>query len=249
MILTFDIGNTRTNIGLYENNSLIKKFWIFTKEMQDTLESCLLENLGEVSIDCVIIGSVVKDFNAELCSVLKNMFSVEPLVIGHKSVLPIKLVLETPETLGVDRIVNGSYAFSKYKQSVIVVDCGSAITFDIVNNNGDFVGGTISLGMKNQLKSLGSEISALPELELCSVVSAIGKNTKDAILSGVINGTASMIDGMIGNCIEELGTIPKIILTGGDAIVLERYLKSKIDLVDVNFTLNGLNYLYGLNNV
>lgn len=249
MILTFDIGNTRTNIGLHEDDSLKKKFWIYTNSTQDVIEACLLENLGEVTVDGAIIGSVVKDFDAELCSVLKKIFNIEPVVIGYQSNLPIRLALEAPEKLGVDRIVNGAYAYSKYEQSVIVVDCGSAITFDIVNNDAEFVGGIIALGLKNQLKSINSSTSALPKLEISDVKSAIGKNTKDAILSGVIRGTASMIDGMIADCVEELGLTPKIVLTGGDAQVLSRYIKSSIDVIDVDFTLKGLEYLYVLNHV
>lgn len=249
MILTFDIGNTRTNIGLYENDSLIKKFWIYANESQDILEACLSENLCEVTINGAIIGSVVKDFDNRISAVLKKMFDIEPVIIGYQSNLPIKLALETPETLGVDRIINGAYAYYKYGQGVIVVDCGSAITFDIVNDNGEFVGGIISLGLKNQLKSLNISTSALPQLEVSDVQSTIGKNTQDAILSGVIRGTASMIDGMIANCIEELKSTPKIILTGGDAPVLSKYITSNIDIIDVDFTLKGLGYLYSLNRV
>lgn len=249
MILTFDIGNTRTNIGLFEKDSLIRKFWIYTNSTQDDIESCLLKNLGEVTIDGAVIGSVVKDFNGRVCSALKKMFNIEPVVIGYQSNLPIKLALENPETLGVDRIVNGAFAYSKYEQSVIVIDCGSAITFDIVNNNAEFVGGIISLGLKNQLKSISNSTSALPQLEITDVQSAIGKNTKDAILSGVIRGTASMIDGMIANCVGELGSAPKIVLTGGDAQVISKYIKSGIDIIDVDFTLKGLGYLYILNHV
>lgn len=249
MILTFDIGNTRTNIGLFEKDSLIKKFWIYTNCTQDDIKSCLLENLDEVAIDGAVIGSVVKDFDDSICSVLKKMFDIEPVVIGYQSNLPVILTLETPKTLGVDRIVNGAYAYSKYEQSVIVVDCGSAITFDIVNNKGEFVGGIISLGLKNQLKSLNLSTSALPQLEISDVKSFIGKNTQDAILSGVIRGTASMIDGMIANCLSELGSASKIVLTGGDAPILSKYIKSNVEEMDIDFTLKGLVFLYALNHV
>lgn len=249
MIVTFDIGNTRTNIGLFDNDSLIKKFWILTNDSREVVESCLLENLGEVFIDGAIIGSVVRDFNAVLCGVLKKNFNIEPVVIDYQSQLPVKLTLETPETLGVDRIINGSYAYSLYKQSTIVVDCGSAITFDIVNDNAEFVGGIIALGLKNQLKAISSSTSALPQLEVREIESAIGKNTQEAILSGVVMGTVSMIDGMITKCIQELGSVPKIVLTGGDALFLSQYIVSNIDMVDTDFTLKGLNYLYPLNHV
>lgn len=247
MILTFDIGNTRTNIGLYENNSLTKKFWILSKELKSGLEACLLNNVGAVKIDGVVIGSVVENLNNSVCAVLKKLYGIEPIIIGYQSKLPVKLALEYPEKLGVDRLVNGAYAYSIYKQSVIVIDCGSAITFDIVDDNAEFVGGIIALGIKNQLKSIANSTSALPDLVLEGISSAIGKNTKDAILSGVINGTASMIDGMIKKCSDNLAAKPKIVLTGGDSLFLREYLASEIDIVDPDFTLKGLGYLYSLN--
>lgn len=249
MILTFDIGNTRINIGLYDSDSPVKKFWIFTKESQAALEACLLENVGANHIDGAVIGSVVKEFNDGVCGVVKKLFRIEPVVIGCQSKLPIKLAVQTPQTLGVDRIVNGAYAYSLYKQSVIVIDCGSAITFDIVNDNAEFAGGIITLGINNQLKSIANSTSALPDLVPEGISSAIGKNTKDAILSGVINGTASMIDGMVANCKKELQSEPKVVLTGGDSLMMKEYLKTKIDRVDPNFTLNGLKYLYDFNRV
>lgn len=247
MILTFDIGNTRTNIGLYENNSPAKKFWILSKELKSGLEACLLNNVGAVKIDGAVIGSVVENLNDSVCVVLKKLYGIEPIVIGYQSKLPVKLSLESPEKLGVDRLVNGAYAYSIYKQSVIVIDCGSAITFDIVNDNAEFVGGIIALGIKNQLKSIANSTSALPDLVLEGISSSIGKNTKDAILSGVINGTASMIDGMIKKCSDNLAAKPKIVLTGGDSLFLREYLASEIDIVDPDFTLKGLGYLYSLN--
>lgn len=247
MILTFDIGNTRTNIGLYENNSLTKKFWILSKELKSRLEACLLDNVGTVKIDGAVIGSVVENLNDSVCAVLKKLYGIESIVIGYQSKLPVKLALEYPEKLGVDRLVNGAYAYSIYKQSVIVIDCGSAITFDIVNDNAEFVGGIIALGLKNQFKTLNDSTSALPALNFEKIKTAIGNNTKDAILSGVINGTASMIDGMIKKCSDNLAAKPKIVLTGGDSLFLREYLASEIDIVDPDFTLKGLGYLYSLN--
>lgn len=246
MILTFDIGNTRTNIGLYKD-SLVKKFWILSKDLEDGLEEVLSENIPDVKITGAVIGSVVKGFEDKISNVLRKIYSLEAVVISYKSNLPIKLGVDYPEKLGVDRLINGACAYNKFNQSVIVIDCGSAITLDVVNNEGEFLGGIIALGLKNQLQAISSYTSALPELSLKNIETNIGKNTQEAILSGVVNGTASMIDGMIEKCLKELGDKPKIILTGGDAGFIQSYLKTKIDIVDENFTLNGLKYLYSLN--
>lgn len=250
MILTFDIGNTRTNIGLYKD-SLVKKFWILSKDLEDGLEEVLSENIPDVKITGAVIGSVVKGFEDKITDVLRKIYGIETVIISFNSKLPIKLGVDYPEKLGVDRLINGAYAYNKFNQSVIVIDCGSAITLDVVNNEGEFLGGIIALGLKNQLQAISSYTSALPELSLKNIETNIGKNTQEAILSGVINGTASMIDGMIEKCSKEflnrLSNKPKIILTGGDAGFIQSYLKTKIDIVDENFTLNGLKYLYSLN--
>lgn len=250
MILTFDIGNTRTNIGLYKD-SLVKKFWILSKDLEDGLEEVLSENISDVKITGAVIGSVVKGFEDKITAVLRKIYGIETVIISFNSKLPIKLGVDYPEKLGVDRLINGAYAYNKFNQSVIVIDCGSAITLDVVNNEGKFLGGIIALGLKNQLQAISSYTSALPELSLKNIETNIGKNTQEAILSGVINGTASMIDGMIEKCSKEfwnrLSNKPKIILTGGDAGFIQSYLKTKIDIVDENFTLNGLKYLYSLN--
>lgn len=250
MILTFDIGNTRTNIGLYKD-SLVKKFWILSKDLEDGLEEVLSENIPDVKITGAVIGSVVKGFEDKITAVLRKIYGIETVIISFNSKLPIKLGVDYPEKLGVDRLINGAYAYNEFNQSVIVIDCGSAITLDVVNNEGKFLGGIIALGLKNQLQAISSYTSALPELSLKNIETNIGKNTQEAILSGVINGTASMIDGMIEKCSKEflnrLSNKPKIILTGGDAGFIQSYLKTKIDIVDENFTLNGLKYLYSLN--
>lgn len=243
MILTFDIGNTRTNIGLFDKNGLLKKFWIYTKDLAVNLESCLSDNLAGIEIDSAVIGSVVNDVSNGVCCVLRKLFEIEPVIISSDSELPIKLSVDFPDKLGVDRIANGAFGFSKFNQAVIVIDCGSAITFDIVSDSGEFLGGIISLGLNNQLKSLISSAPALPEISIEPVDTAIGSNTKNAILSGVIKGTAAMIDGMVKNSVQELGSGPKIVLTGGDAEFISEYLDTKIDVIDLDFTLKALKYL------
>ena len=167
MILTLDVGNTRTNIGLYKD-SLVKKFWILSKDL-DGLEEVLSENIPDVKITGAVIGSVVKGFENKISNVLRKIYSLEAVVISYKSNLPIKLGVDYPEKLGVDRLVNGAYAYNKFNQSVIVIDCGSAITLDVVNTEGEFLGGIIALGLKNQLRAISSYTSALPDLSLKNI--------------------------------------------------------------------------------
>ena len=251
MILTFDIGNTRTSIALFDEATFtcVREFHLLSEDLYSNkkLVNLLSTYTSAVKIDGAVIGSVVEEVNDGVCAVLREFYQVEPVVISSKSRLPIQIGVEFPEKLGVDRIVNGAYAYDKYKDAVIVVDCGSAITFDIVNKDGVFVGGIISLGLRNQLKAISSSTSALPELDLREVNSVIGNNTQKAILSGVVNGTASMIDGMIEKTKSELGCSAKVILTGGDSELIGKYLNANIDEINSKFTLFGLNFLYKLN--
>ena len=251
MILTFDIGNTRTSIALFDevDAKCLREFYLLSEDLysEKKLVNLLSLYIGAVKIDGAVIGSVVAKVNDGVCAVLRELFDIEPVVINSKSKLPIKLGVEFPEKLGVDRIVNGAYAYDKYKDAVIVVDCGSAITFDIVNSEGVFVGGTISLGLRNQLKAISSSTSALPEFDLRDVDSIIGNDTQKAILSGVVNGTASMIDGMIEKSKKELGCSARVILTGGDSELIGKYLNTNIDENNSKFTLLGLNFLYKFN--
>lgn len=243
MILTLDIGNTRTHIGLYDGEQM-KKFCLFTADLLNNLSQCLESNLCNIHIDGAIVCSVVNDLNNGVVSVLKELYGVEPVVVSSNINLPIHLNVDEPEKLGVDRIVNGAFAYSLYNQAVIVIDCGSAITFDIVDNSGNFLGGVIALGLKNHLKALSNSTFALPSLDIEKVEFAIGKNTKQAILSGVVLGTAKMVDGIIDSCKKELKVNTKIILTGGDAPSLQKYLTHHIDLCSTDYTLDALNYLY-----
>ena len=131
--------------------------------------------------------------------------------------------------------------------AIIVVDFGTATTFDIVNSKGEFIGGIISLGIMSQLKALNKFTSKLPKEDVSLSPKAIGHNTHDAILSGVIRGTASMIDGMIEQCERELGEKAIIVATGGYSGLISNYLKRPFDYINPILTLEGLRYLYNIN--
>ena len=161
--------------------------------------------------------------------------------------MPITLKLKNNSEIGADRIANGVRAYEIYKQAVIVVDFGTATTFDIVNGKGEFIGGIIAPGLGTQLNSLGRATEKLPELKVAEIEHFIGDCTTDAILSGVIRGTACMIDGMLENCISELNESPVIIGTGGLCNIIAKYMTKKFDAINPNLTLEGLRDLFPLN--
>ncbi len=134
-----------------------------------------------------------------------------------------------------------------YNHPVIVVDFGTATTFDIVNEKGEFIGGVISLGIMSQMKALNKFTSKLPRTDVTISNSAIGHNTNDAILSGVIRGTACMIDGLVEQCEKELGKKSLLIATGGYSGLIANYLKRPFDFINPTLTLEGLRYLYEIN--
>lgn len=151
------------------------------------------------------------------------------------------------DEVGADRIANAAGAYILYKHPVIVIDFGTATTFDIVNPLGEFIGGVIAPGINLQLKTLNRFTSKLPRIDAAISPSAIGNNTVDAILSGVIRGCACMIDGLIEQCEKELGERAVIVATGGYSNYIAEYMKRPFDFINPTLTLEGLRHLYNIN--
>ena len=149
--------------------------------------------------------------------------------------------------IGADRIANAAGAYVLYKHPVIVIDFGTATSFDIVNGKGEFIGGVIAPGINLQLKSLNKFTSKLPRIEAAKSPCAIGNNTVDAILSGVIRGCACMIDGLVEQCEKELGQKAVVVATGGYASCIAEYMKRPFDYINPTLTLEGLRHLYYIN--
>ena len=168
-------------------------------------------------------------------------------MLSYKSKLPFKIALKNPKEIGADRIANAAAAVKLYKLPAIVIDFGTATTFDIVDENKNFAGGIIAPGPKIQANSLSSFTSKLPKVKIEAPKEAIGKDTISAMLSGIVRGHACMIDGMIKLCEEELGQKATIIATGGFSSVLFPNMERRADFINKDLTLQGLEYLYGLN--
>jgi len=246
MILTADVGNTNITCGVYNDCCIVSKFRIPTNTNQDFVDD-LKKNLGSLNISGAIIGSVVDEINDRLCCAIENVCRVKPIVLDYTSKMPITLNIENNSELGADRIANGVRGWNLYKKAFIVVDLGTAITFDIVNSKGEFIGGLIAPGIKTQLDSLGNATSKLPNIEFDYVEKVIANNTRDAILAGVVRGTASMIDGMLDKTIEEMKDNPVIIGTGGHCEIISKYMNKRFDFISPDFTLEGLKDLYYYN--
>ena len=249
MLLVADIGNTSIALGIYEGKAVVEQFRMASDKDLDTEEYVVLLKtlLKDFVISGCIISSVVEELTPKFKSAVLTALKVEPVILSSKSHIGMALNVESPLEVGADRIANAAAAKILYKLPVIAVDFGTATSFDIVDKDGNFIGGAIAPGINLQLKSLNNFTSKLPRIEAVVSPCAIGKNTTDAILAGVIRGCASMIDGIVEQSEAELGEKATIVATGGYATIVANYLKRPFDYINPTLTLDGLSYLYELN--
>ena len=249
MLLTADIGNTSITLGLFEEDALVEEYRLASdKDLSLEEYEVLLKTLfKDFTVDGSIISSVVEELTQKFKTAVDNVFKLNSIILSTEINTGVKIVLDNPQEAGADRIANAACAYVLYKHPVIVVDFGTATTFDIVNGNGEFVGGIIAPGLNLQLKALNKFTSKLPRIEVALSNSAIGHNTSDAILSGVLRGSAAMIDGLIEQCEKELGEKAVIVATGGYSGLVANYLKRHFDFINPTLTLEGLRYLYQIN--
>ena len=195
----------------------------------------------------LIVASVVEELNKKFINALKKVFSVEPIIVSSDINAGIKIIADNVKEVGADRIANASAVAGKYNNAVVVVDFGTATTFDIINSKNEFCGGIIMPGVKTQLQALCSSTSKLPELKPDKSPTVLGQNTKDAIMAGVIRGHACSVDGLIKQCEKELGEKTVLIATGGLSSLICEYMEHKFDVIDPLLTLEGLKIIYDLN--
>ena len=249
MLLTVDIGNTSITLGIFDGSALVQEFRIasdkdLTLEEYEVLVKSLFKDLKPSGC---IISSVVEELTQKFKKAVDNVFGLESLVLTSDLNTGVKILLDNPKEAGADRIANVAGAYVLYDKPAIVVDFGTATSFDIVNAKGEFIGGIIAPGVNLQLKSLNKFTSKLPKIDAALSNCAIGHNTTDAILSGVIRGTAAMIDGIVEQCERELGEHAVIVATGGYSGLIANYMKRPFDFINPTLTLEGLRQLYLLN--
>ena len=249
MLLTADIGNTSITLGLFDDSALVEEFRLASDRdlSQEEYEVLLKSLLKDFSVSGCIISSVVEELTIKFKQAVSDVLKVEPIVLTSEIKVGITVRIDNPRELGADRIANAAGAYVLYNHPVIVVDFGTATSFDIVNSKGEFVGGVIAPGINLQLNSLNQFTSKLPKIEAAVSPRAIGTNTCDAILSGVMRGCASMIDGLVKQCEKELGESAVIVATGGYASIVAEYMERPFDFINPILTLEGLRYLYYLN--
>lgn len=250
MLLAIDVGNTNITFGVYDKNKYITTFRINTHPVRTADEYAALlttlfvnKDLSIFHIDDVILCSVVPITNEALIRLSKKHFKCEPYILSAKSYLGIDIKYDPKTGVGADRIANAIAAHDLYKENVIVVDFGTATSFDVIDKDGNYLGGAIVPGIQISLDALFSKASKLTEIEIKSPKVAIGTNTEEALLSGVIYGYAGQIDAIINKISLELNSKPKVLATGGQSYIIAENSQTIEEVIDT-LTLDGCNLVY-----
>ncbi|MEO7103673.1 MAG: type III pantothenate kinase [Gemmatimonadaceae bacterium] len=254
MLLTIDIGNTETTAGVFDGADL-RAHWRLTSTVAQTadelrillLQLVAAEGIARESVTGVALCSVVPTKTQHVVDACDVAFGVTPLVISPESRLPITLDVDDPSTVGADRIVNTLAASQIYKRDCIIVDMGTATTFDCVSASGSFFGGIIQPGVQTSASMLFAKTAMLPSTALSTPARAIGTNTADCIRAGVVFGAADSIDGLIGRIKAEWPhpAVPHVVGTGGLAETFRAFCTS-FNEVDPALTLKGLRLAHGI---
>lgn len=253
MLLTIDIGNTNIFLGVFEGDGLLKDWRIRTVEGKTSDEYGIIikkllseDSIDFKAIDKAIIASVVPSLEDTLKATVTKYFKITPLVVGPGIKTGIPLLTDNPKEVGADRIVNAVGAYGKHKKELIIIDFGTAITFDYVTALGEYKGGLIAPGMGISTDALFQKTAKLPRVEVEKPRNIIGKNTVESLKSGIFYGYLSMIEGIINRIGKETKSKPFVIATGGHAEVIKGQ-SHVIDEVDPLLTLKGLKIIFELN--
>jgi type III pantothenate kinase len=254
VLLVVDVGNTQTHFGAFRDDA-IAEHWRFATERGSTsdelgaaLRSLLdLRGLGFEDISASALSSTVPELAPEWAAMARRYLGHEMLIVGPgmKTGMPIRL--DNPRELGADRLVNAVAAWARFQSACIVVDFGTAITYDVVSAEGEYLGGIISPGLEISLEALSLRAAKLPQVELGEPRSLIGKTTADAVRSGIVYGYAGQVDGIVRRLRAELGVEAPVIATGGLAHHLVPSFTETVDTVDDLLTLEGLRLIWELN--
>lgn len=253
MILIIDIGNTNVVLGIYKDNKKINSWRLETRQTKtmdeygSQVESILLhEGISVSDIEDVIIGSVVPTLQHTFKLMCEKYLRHEPIVIGENTRTGMPIKYENPKEVGADRIANSVAMIEHYKLPAILIDMGTAITFDVVSEKGEYLGGAIAPGMNIASNALFEKTSKLPKVEFDIPKSSIGKTTEDAIKSGLVYGYVGLVDNIIEQILKDLGVKKEdtsIIGTGGYSNLISQMSKYITD-TDKDITLEGMRIIY-----
>ncbi len=255
MLLAVDVGNTQTHMGVFERDVLEHEWRAATVQQRTADELALMFGqflaLADLSFSRQITGvaicSVVPRATSELREMTERYFGFPALVVEPGTRTGISILTDNPREVGADRIANAVASHEMYPgEPVVVVDFGTAITVDAVSADGEFLGGAIAPGIDTSATALFLATAQINRVELVAPGTAIGKRTMTSVQSGIVFGTAALVDGLVERVMDELGGSARVIATGGPAPTVVKHCR-RVERIDPQLTLNGLRLIFGRN--
>jgi type III pantothenate kinase len=258
MLLVVDVGNTQTHFGVFADGATqIAEHWRFAtvrESSSDELGAALsnllaLRGLHFEDINASIVSATVPQLSVQWTQMANRYLGHEMLVVGPSLRTGMPIRIDNPREVGADRLVNSVAAYERIGDSCVVVDFGTAITYDVVSAAGEYLGGIITPGAEISIDALYERADKLPKVELAEPRALIGKSTLEAIRSGIVFGFAAQVEGIVQRLRDELGLETKVLATGGLAGALVPSVRETIDEVDDLLTLTGLRLIWERNQV
>ncbi len=254
MLLTIDIGNTNVTLGAYDSNLLSFTARLSTDTGKTSDQYAIemnslfsLYNISPEDIEDCIISSVVPAVGKSISTAVSKLFHIVPLMLGPGVKTGLNIKIDNPAQLGADLVAGAVGAMEAYTMPCVIIDMGTASTISVLDRNGTFLGGVIAAGVKLTLKALAENTAQLTSIPIEAPKSVIGANTVECMQSGLVYGTAAMLDGLLAQIEQELGEKPTIVATGGLSRDITAHCKTNI-IYNQNLLLDGLRAIYEKNN-